>query len=158
MRNFVLKAFATGFGLGYLPVAPGTYGTLLAIPFAYFLLKMNPTSYVIFLILFTIFSIGIAEGAGRLFQEDDCQKIVIDEVAGFFFTMAFIPRTLPAFIIGFILFRLLDSLKPWPISYLDKNVGGGFGVVIDDVAAGIVGNIILQVLYFQTSILGARHF
>ena len=79
--------------------------------------------------------------------DHDRQEIVIDEIAGFLVTMALIPFDWRWMILGFVLFRILDILKPFPISYLDQKVKGGLGVVVDDVAAGMIANIILQILF-----------
>ena len=92
-----------------------------------------------------------AKGGGH-----DRQEIVIDEVAGFLITMAMIPLTWQTWVAGFLLFRFFDAVKPWPISVLDKKVKGGLGVVVDDVAAGLAANLILQVLITKTDWLGVQ--
>src|ERR1700677_1534734 len=157
MKKFIIKTFATGFGLGLAPVAPGTFGTLLGIPFAYALHYRGPIPYLVWTLIFTIFAIYISELAGPYFDEPDSPHIVIDEVAGFLVTMAWLPATWQAFTLGFILFRAFDALKPGPIGYLDRKVKGGLGVVVDDLAAGLAANIILQILYSYTTVLGARY-
>jgi phosphatidylglycerophosphatase A len=155
-RDFFIKTLATGFGLGLMPVAPGTFGTLLGIPFAYFLHFKGPMAYMLATFIFSLFAIVISEMAGPLFGESDSPKIVIDEVAGFLVTMTWIPVTWQGLLAGFILFRFFDALKPGPIGYLDRKVKGGLGVVVDDLAAGIAANIILQIIYVNSVILGAR--
>jgi phosphatidylglycerophosphatase A len=139
MKNFFIKAMATGLGVGYGPVDPGTYGTIVGIPFFILLYGLGPMGFAIATLIFTIFACVISDYAGKLFGETDCQKIVIDEVAGFLFTMAWLPATWKFIVVGFVVFRILDSTKPWPIRWFEENIPGGTGVVADDVAAGIVG-------------------
>ncbi len=148
---------ATGFGVGYSPVAPGTLGTLVAIPIYYFLSEILPPLYEITLIGFFFFSVWISENAERLFGKKDDQRIVIDEIMGFLITMLWVPKTIRFIIIGFFLFRFFDILKPFPIRRLEKAFKGGFGVVLDDVVAGVYANIILQIIcYFFTLSPGGR--
>ena len=156
MKNFVIKALACGFGLGLMPWAPGTFGTLLGIPLAYALHFWGALPYMVASLIFIAFSIYVAEQAGPLFGESDSPKIVIDEVAGFLVTMFWIPVTWQGLLAGFILFRILDATKPVFIGYLDRHVKGGLGVVVDDLAAGLVANIILQLVYAFTPWLGER--
>ena len=145
MKHFILM-FATGFGAGYSPIAPGTLGTLLAIPIYYFLSEMSSPLYELTLITFFFLSSWISGRAQQYFGKTDDQRIVIDEMMGFFITMLWVPKT-PLFILaGFILFRFFDILKPFPIRRFEK-ARGGFGVVLDDVMAGVYANIILHVLY-----------
>ena len=157
IKKFIILALATGLGLGMAPVAPGTFGTLLGIPFAYALHYKGPIPYLIWTLIFTLFAVAISELAGKYFVEPDSPHIVIDEVAGFLVTMAWLPATWQSFLLGFLLFRLFDALKPGPIGYLDRKVKGGLGVVVDDLAAGLAANIILQILYSYTTVLGASY-
>ena len=148
--NFV----ATGFWVGKVPWAPGTFGTLLAIPLVWALQKSGPFPYMVASLLITIGAIFLCEWQERVSGTHDSREVVIDEVAGFLITMTWLPPHWQAYVVGFALFRFLDAVKPFPISWLDRNVKGGFGVVLDDVAAGIVANIALQVLYLRTDWLG----
>ena len=145
MNKFFLF-LATGFGVGYSPFAPGTLGTLLAIPVYYFLSNISSPIYEITLIGFFFFSVWLSENAEIFFGEKDDQRIVIDEIIGFLITMLWIPKTILFVIIAFFLFRFFDILKPFPIRGLEKRLKGGFGVVLDDVVAGIYGNIILRLI------------
>jgi phosphatidylglycerophosphatase A len=147
---------ATGFGVGYSPVAPGTLGTLIAILIYYFLSEIPPPLYEITLIGFFFLSVWISENAERLFGKKDDQRIVIDEVIGFLITMLWVPKTIRFVIIGFFLFRFFDILKPFPIRRLEKRFKGGFGVVLDDVGAGVYSNIILQIISYFTLSPGGR--
>jgi phosphatidylglycerophosphatase A len=145
MKHFIL-ILATGFGVGYSPVAPGTLGTLVAIPLYYFLSNISSPIYEITLIGFFFLSVWISENAEIFFGKKDDARIVIDEMMGFLITMLWVPKTILFITIGFLLFRFFDILKPFPIRYLEKRLKGGFGVVLDDVMAGIYANVILQII------------
>jgi phosphatidylglycerophosphatase A len=145
--NYFISLLATGFGVGYSPVAPGTLGTLIAIPVYYFLSAIPSPLYEITLVGFFFLSVWISENAEIFFGKKDDQRIVIDEMMGFLITMLWVPKTTRFILIGFFLFRLFDILKPFPIRHLEKKFKGGFGVVLDDVMAGAYGNIILHFLY-----------
>ena len=146
MKHFFL-ILATGFGVGYSPIAPGTLGTLIAIPIYFFLSEITSPLYEITLIGFFFLSVWISENAERFFAKKDDQRIVIDEIVGFLISMLWVPKTLPFIIMGFFLFRFFDILKPFPIRRFEKLFKGGFGVVLDDVLAGVYANIVLQFIY-----------
>lgn len=143
-RFFLL--LATALGVGYSPIAPGTLGTLLAIPIYYFLSNIASPIYEVTLIGFFFLSVWVSENAERFFGNKDDQKIVIDEMMGFLITMLWVPKTILFITISFFLFRFFDILKPFPIRHLEKRLKGGFGVVLDDVMAGVYANIVLQVI------------
>ena len=145
MNRFFL-VLATGFGVGYSPVAPGTLGTLIAIPVYYFLSNISSPIYEITLIGFFFLSVWISENAEIFFGKKDDQRIVIDEMMGFLITMLWVPKVTHFIVIGFFLFRLFDILKPFPIRRLERGLKGGFGVVLDDVMAGVYANIILHLV------------
>jgi phosphatidylglycerophosphatase A len=149
--NHFILFFATGFGVGYSPVAPGTVGTLVAIPVYYFLSNISSPIYEITLAGFFFLSVWISENAEIAFGKKDDRRIVIDEIVGFLITMLWIPKTIRLIIIGFFLFRVFDIIKPFPIRRLERGLKGGWGVVVDDVTAGVYANIILQIiLYYFT--------
>jgi phosphatidylglycerophosphatase A len=150
MSRFFLL-IATGFGVGYSPIAPGTLGTLVAIPIYYFLSEIPSPLYEITLIGFFFLSVWISENAEKFFGKKDDQRIVIDEIMGFLITMLWVPKTVPFIIIGFFLFRFFDILKPFPIRRLEKGLKGGYGVVLDDVVAGVYANIVLHLVYLFIS-------
>lgn len=137
----------TGCFSGYAPIAPGTVATAVAIPIYLLFFKLGWIPYLIGSLV--LFLIGI-QGANRLeevMQQKDSRLIVIDEIVGYLVTMAFLPLNWIFVILGFFLFRFFDILKPYPIRKLDLNPNlKGFGVMIDDVLAGVYGNIILQVI------------
>lgn len=137
---------AFGLGSGVVPIAPGTFGTLMAIPF-YLLLRPLPLLYyILFTIFFIAFSSWICDRISRDIHIHDHPGMCIDEFAGFFVTMINAPYGWPWILLGFSLFRLFDIWKPWPIRLIDKNWHGGFGMVFDDVVAGIFAMIVIQVI------------
>jgi len=146
MKHFILF-LATGFGVGYSPVAPGTLGTLVAIPVYYFLSNIQPPLYEITLVGFLFLCVWVSGNAEIFIGRKDDQRIVIDEIIGFLITMLWVPQTIRFVIIGFLLFRFFDILKPFPIRRLEKGFKGGFGVVLDDVVAGVYANIILRLIF-----------
>jgi len=154
--NCFFLAIATGLGVGYSPVVPGTMGTLVAIP-VYLLLSQIPFPlYELTLVTFFFLSSWISENAEKHFGKRDDQRIVIDEIMGFLVTMLWIPKTVRCLIFGFFLFRFFDILKPFPIRHLERKWKGGYGVVFDDVLAGVYANIILQIISYFTLSLGGR--
>lgn len=126
---------ATGAGVGYLPGAPGTYGTLLAVAIYCFLPK-DPIIYLFFLLGATFAGIFAASQAAKHFGETDPAQVVIDEMLGFWLTMWTQPATWSNVILGFILFRFFDIVKPFPLKQAEK-IKGGTGIVLDDLLAGI---------------------
>lgn len=129
---------ALGFGSGLVPKAPGTFGTLAALPIVLALSIYTSLSIYIFTTIFVcIIGIWLCGKTAQDMQVHDDSSIVWDEIAGMLITMIAVPMTWQYLLAGFVLFRLFDILKPWPISYLDKHVDGGFGIMIDDVLAGI---------------------
>jgi phosphatidylglycerophosphatase A len=130
---------------GLSPVAPGTVGTLGAVPLAWAVARLELLPAAAFLAAFLALSVHAAGHAGRHWGVVDASQIVIDEVAGYLVTMAFVPFTWPAAAAGFALFRLCDVLKPWPASALDR-VKSAAGVVLDDVAAGLWAGGLLWLL------------
>ena len=149
MNRFFLL-LATGFGVGYSPVAPGTLGTLVAIPIYYFLWNIPSPLYEITLVGFFFLSVWISENAEISFGKKDDPRIVIDEMTGFLITMLWVPKTTGFIIIGFFLFRFFDIFKPFPIRRLETRSKGGWGVVLDDVMAGVYANIVLHLIYLVT--------
>ncbi|HSN90920.1 MAG TPA: phosphatidylglycerophosphatase A [Anaeromyxobacteraceae bacterium] len=130
---------------GFSPVAPGTVGTLGAIPLWWALSGLPAAAYLAVLVAATGLAILAAHRAGRYWGVADASPIVVDEVVGYLFTMALVPFSWTAALIGFLLFRVLDVVKPWPASAFDR-VKNGFGVVMDDVAAGLLARLGLYLL------------
>jgi phosphatidylglycerophosphatase A len=149
---------ATFFGIGRLKPAPGTWGSLAALPFAALLMKAGPFVYMGACVLLLPLAILSAEIYERVNGGHDHSEIVVDEVLGMWVALTWLPLTWQSFLAAFLLFRLLDITKPFPISYLDRRIEGGVGVVVDDVAAGLFVNIALQFVYQNTTWLGLQSF
>jgi phosphatidylglycerophosphatase A len=147
---------ATWFGSGLLPIAPGTWGSLAAFPFAY-IISVNSGPYVLIIGTVALFFIGMqaSNNVEKSTQKKDPGFIVVDEVVGQWIALlplAFLYNYVgpdlsywvfaPIAAVAFLAFRLYDIWKPWPINYIDKNVSGGFGIMLDDVIAGIYALII----------------
>jgi phosphatidylglycerophosphatase A len=140
-----LEFLALGFGSGLLPRAPGTAGTLAAIPVYLLAAQLPPPYYLLLVVLLFLAGIGIcAHAAGRLGVHDH-PGIVWDEIVGYLVSMALAPPGWTWIALGFVLFRLFDILKPWPIRWVDRHVHGGFGIMLDDLLAGLFSAALLQV-------------
>ena len=142
---------ALGFGSGLAPKMPGTFGTLAALPLVVLLSYYASFSvYLIVTILVSIVGVWICGRTADDMGVHDDSSIVWDEVAGMLITMLAVPLSWQTLLVGFMLFRFFDILKPWPISYLDRHVHGGFGIMIDDVLAGLFA---LGILHFGLYLL-----
>jgi phosphatidylglycerophosphatase A len=140
---------ALGFGSGLMPKAPGTYGTLAAIPLYLILSQLNLALYLIITGIVCVAGVYICDYTSKALGVHDHSGIVIDEIAGYFITMIAVPNEMIWMLLGFVLFRFFDILKPWPISWLDKNLQGGLGIMLDDVLAGFLALICLHtIIYF----------
>jgi len=146
MTSFILF-IATGCYTGYLPKAPGTWGTLVALPIHLLLIQFSrPTHFIALGVIFVI-SVAVAGTAEKIFDRKDPGAIVIDEIIGMLITLAIAPNHWLAWLIGFGLFRFFDILKPFPVGWADKRLNGGLGIVMDDVLAGFYGLICLQIIW-----------
>lgn len=140
----LLKSVATLGFIGYLPVAPGTWGTAAAVIFV-MLIPLSQTALLVFIasgILIGTIAAGTAE---RLIGETDSGHIIIDEFVGFLVSVLFIPHTYGYLASAFLLFRFFDILKPFPIGWIEKEIKGGAGIIADDIIAGIFTNVVLQI-------------
>lgn len=156
MRHRVVKALATGFYIGKIGKAPGTLGTLWGLPMAWLFGLGSPIGYMTASVVLLLVAVAVSEMYEVSTHSHDSKEVVIDEVIGYVIAMTWLPQTWQAFLAAFVVFRFFDILKPFPIGYLDRNIRGGLGTVLDDVAAGLVTNILLQVVYTQTTWLGLR--
>lgn len=155
MHSF-LKKIAIFFGAGLAPKAPGTVGTLAALPLVWALSQAGQLVYMAATLLLLPLGVIAAEVYEREKGGHDHKEIVIDEVVGILIAMTWVPITWQSLLIGFLIFRVLDIAKPFPIGYIDKKIQGGLGVMADDVAAGIIANICMQLLYTHTALLGVQ--
>ena len=144
LRPFGLaRTIALFFGAGCAPRAPGTVGTLAAIPLYLLISGFSLPAYLAMVILVTLVGTWASDRLSRELGQHDHSGIVIDEVAGFLITMAFAAITSFTLVAGFLLFRFFDIVKPWPIRALDERVGGGFGIMLDDIIAGVFAGVCL---------------
>lgn len=138
-----LHFLSFGFGSGLMPKAPGTWGTVVAIPVWYGLSFLTLPYYLIATLALSIIGIGLCHYTAKKLGVHDHPGIVWDEICGYLIAMIAIPVTWQWALAGFILFRFFDILKPWPIKWLDKKVHGGFGIMVDDILAGAFAFIVL---------------
>jgi phosphatidylglycerophosphatase A len=137
---------ATGFGSGLSPKAPGTAGSLAAVPFCYLLgLASLPLKAAIIVVAFAI-GVYACQKATDAIGIDDHGGIVWDEFVGMFITVACLPNTLAWLIAGFVVFRIFDIWKPWPIGPIDAKLKGGLGIMLDDVIAGVFALVVLKLI------------
>lgn len=136
-----LHFIAFGFGSGAIPGAPGTYGTIVAIPLYLLMIQLPFWAYASICVVGFIFGVWIADLVVKATGIEDHSGIVWDEIVGYWCTMLFAPTTWIAIILGFFWFRLFDILKPWPIRSVERHYKGGFGVMIDDVLAAIPAGV-----------------
>lgn len=145
MRKGIAKLIATVFYVGLIPIAPGTFGTIAAIPLFY-ALSFTPLylylAITVLIILISVWASGVAE---EIFGKTDPGEVVADEVCGYLVTMILVPVTLGNIFFGFLLFRLFDIAKPYPIRKFER-LPGGWGIVMDDVMAGVYSCITLHIL------------
>ena len=142
---FLFVAF--GFGSGLSPKAPGTMGTIVAIPLFILLSKLGLLVYVLIVIAAALLGIWVCGKASERLGVHDHGGIVWDEIVGYWITMIGMPISLSSIILGFVLFRFLDIFKPWPINYIDRHVQGGLGIMLDDIVAGVFAWIIMASVY-----------
>lgn len=137
-----------GFGSGLAPKAPGTFGTIAAIPVYLLMQPLGLELYILLTILAFFVGITICQQSADWIGKDDPSAVVWDEIVGYLVTMIAAPQGWEWVLLGFVLFRFFDILKPWPISIADKELHGGFGIMLDDVIAGIFASVILQCVYY----------
>jgi len=146
LREGTVMFLATGFRTGNIPFAPGTFGSLIGLPLCFVLAGMSAAPAMLWTLLFIFFAVWIADAAEKILEQNDPGCIVIDEIAGMVVALVGLPFNPITVVIGFIIFRILDIFKPFPIRDLDKRIPGGLGVVADDVAAGIITNLLLRII------------
>ena len=152
-RNDLIVFLATGFFTGFLPTMPGTWGTFAGIPLVIISHRLTSIMQAVVTIVFVTFAAYIAGRAEILFQDRDARPIVIDEMVGLLITLLWLPLNFLTLCLGFVLFRLFDIVKPPPIGILEKRLHGGWGIVLDDVLAGVFANVTLRLLLIVAGIL-----
>lgn len=135
-------------GSGFAPFMPGTFGTFVGIPLYLVFSSLSWPIWLITTLAFCFLAWHVADEAERLFGQKDAQCIVIDEIAGLQWTLFLVAPTLSHIAIGFVLFRIFDITKPFPARFFQDKLPGGGGIVADDLAAGVYGNIVLQLLIY----------
>lgn len=145
MRRFVLF-LASNAGLGYAPFASGTFGTLAGIPAYWLLAKLPPALWALTVTALFFLGCWAAGAAGKIYGVVDDGRIVIDELIGYLVTVAFLSFSWKAAILGFFLFRFFDIVKPQPARWFDRSMKNGYGVVLDDVMAGLYSALALRLI------------
>jgi phosphatidylglycerophosphatase A len=149
--KFIIKTVSTFFYVGYLPLIPGTFASLIG-AYLFYLLKDNLIVYSAFALGLLIIGFFITGEAENIFAQKDSRYIVIDEVTGMFLALVLVPYSFRMLILGF--FRILDTLKPYPINRIER-LKGSLGIMGDDIVAGLYTNIILQVAFRFISFRGS---
>ncbi|MGQ9693189.1 MAG: phosphatidylglycerophosphatase A family protein [Thermodesulfobacteriota bacterium] len=148
MIRLIIIFLASGAFCGFLPYAPGTFGSLLGLILFYFISPFPPTIYLLSLITFFFLAVWLAYHGENIFKLRDSPKIVIDEIVGCLVSLSFVPPSFLNLIGGFLFFRIFDIIKPPPINLVHHRLSGGWAVVLDDLIAGLLANILLQILNY----------
>lgn len=146
--NQIILALATGLYVGMLPKAPGTWGSLVAILFWLPIRGLSLLYYLALLVVLFVVGFLVSGSAEKLLNRPDAGPIVIDEILGMFITLTLAPNHPVAWALGFILFRVFDIAKPFPVSWFDDHLHGGIGIMMDDVMAGVYALICLQIIWY----------
>lgn len=145
--------FSFGFGAGLSAYAPGTMGTLVAIPIYLVLVQFSPIIYLSFVTILFLVGCWASSRTAAALNAPDHPGIVIDEIVGFLVTMIFVPVTWYWIMLGFLLFRVFDIWKPWPISLADQHIRGGLGIMLDDLMAAIYSLLSLHTVIWSVKII-----
>lgn len=143
-NNRFSMAIATGGYVGRFPFAPGTVGSLIGLPIAYLLVYLHWSVAILVTLILTAIAIWAADRAEHQLGTKDPGCIVVDEIAGMVVALLLMPFTLKSAIAGFLLFRIFDIIKPPPARQLERRLKGGWGIVLDDIVAGMMANIVLR--------------
>lgn len=148
MKKKLIVLLATGTYLGFSPIVSGTVGTLWGVLIAFLERGASASFHGTVLVIITLVSIYVSGKAIVIFGKKDPSEVVCDEVAGYLAAFFLIPFTLFNAILIFFLFRIFDIVKPYPASFIDREMRGGAGIVLDDIVAGIYANIAAQIILF----------
>jgi len=139
---------AFGFGSGAMPFAPGTFGTLAALPIYLLMVPLGLWAYLAVVVVMTLLGVWLCHVTSRDLGVHDHGGIVWDEIVGYLITMIAAPPGWQWIVAGFVLFRFFDIIKPWPIGWVDRRVHGGLGIMLDDVLAAVLAWAVLQGVAF----------
>lgn len=145
MYDFLVKLISTSFFIGYTPFIPGTLASLVA-GYSIWFLRNHPLFYILATVSIIVLGFSVSSRAEQIFKKRDARQIVIDEVAGMYLGLSFLPITSRIVLCAFLLFRIMDGLKVFPADRLQR-LSGGKGIMSDDLVAGIYTNIILQAVF-----------
>jgi len=146
LRDGVAIFFASGLGSGFIPLAPGTWGSLVGVGLVWKFWGNSLFGQLTWVVLLGALGVWVSGVTCQYFKKQDCQYIVIDEIVGLMITMIGIPITSYGLVVGFLLFRFFDVVKPIPVNWVDRKVKNGLGVMLDDVVAGLYGNLIMHLI------------
>lgn len=155
MRHLI-TFLATGCYAGKIPVAPGTWGTVVGVLFYLLIGHLSLPIYIVTTLALIAVGIWVSGFAQKIFENEDPPQVVIDEIAGFLVTMTFHEPKFWAIVLGFFLFRLFDIVKPFPVNWIENKFRDGRGIVLDDVFAGVYANIVLSIMQILLSV-GAKN-
>lgn len=145
IRKFLIKLISTFFYAGYFPLIPGTFGSLAGV-FLFYFIRRDQVIYVLSTLFLILLGFWVSTMAEDVFGKKDPKYVVIDEVCGMLLSLAFLPfYSVQVVCIAFLLFRILDTLKPYPAGRLER-LNGGMGIMLDDLVAGVYANVVLQVV------------
>ena len=147
IKQTIIVFLATGAWIGYAPKAPGTFGSLAALPLCLLVSLLPGGAALVFVAATVLFSTWIAHASEKIIGQEDPKQVVIDEICGMLVALFALPFT-PFFILGgFALFRLFDILKPFPIRWVDRRIPGGWGIMLDDLIAGLMANAVMRAIF-----------
>jgi len=137
LKRYITELLSTGIYTGYFPTAPGTIGSLWAIPTGYFLATLRPFNAFALIVLIVALSVWLSGEAEYLFNRPDPPEVVIDEIAGLSLAICLVPVSFTNIIILFLLFRVFDIIKPFPVNWIERTLAKGWGIVFDDLMASL---------------------
>lgn len=143
-KRKIVFFFSTVGYIGKIPFAPGTFGSVVGLAVSFLFSRISASLWALLTIALILSAVWLSEHAERIIGEKDPGCIVIDEAVGMVVTMIGLPFNAMTAVTGFVLFRALDIMKPPPIRMIQDDLSGGAGVVMDDVAAGVIGNLLLR--------------
>ncbi len=157
LREKSVLFIATGCRIGNIPLAPGSFGTLAGIPICFFLSTIDIQIAILCIMIFLLAAVVISHHAEKILNTNDPGSVVIDEIAGIMVALAGMPFNTWVVVTGFIVFRILDIFKPFPINHMEKRLSGGIGIVMDDMMAGMITNAILRMVIYIAGMFNMKY-